>query len=62
MEKIKSILPGLFICSAIAIIGIALGKLFPNLGSGLFAILMGIFVGNLNIGCSIILKPRRATF
>lgn len=61
MEKIKSILPGLFVCIAIAIIGIALGQLFPNLGSGLFAILTGIFIGNLNIGSSAILKPRRET-
>ena len=56
-RKIVYILPGLLVCIAIAMIGIALGKFFPSLGSGLFAILIGILIGNLKIGSYSILKP-----
>ncbi|EPD51654.1 putative sulfate exporter family transporter [Paenisporosarcina sp. FSL H8-0542] len=56
-RKVVYILPGLLVCIAIAMIGIALGRFFPNLGSGLFAILIGILIGNLKIGSYSILKP-----
>ncbi|PUB10361.1 YeiH family protein [Paenisporosarcina sp. OV554] len=56
-RKVVYILPGLLACIAIAMIGIALGRFFPNLGSGLFAILIGIIIGNLKIGSYPILKP-----
>lgn len=56
-RKVVYILPGLLACIAIAMIGIALGRFFPNLGSGLFAILIGIIIGNLKIGSYSILKP-----
>ena len=59
MEKIKCIFPGLLVCIVVASVGIVLGQFFPNVGSGLFAILIGILIGNLNIGSSSMLKPRR---
>lgn len=55
-RKIINLLPGLLACIAIAMFGIALGRIFPNLGSGLFAILIGILFGNLKIGSNSILK------
>lgn len=57
MRKILNILPGLLTCIAIAIMGIMSGYFFPNLGSGLFAILIGILIGNLKIGSYSTLKP-----
>lgn len=57
MKKVVDILPGLLTCVAIAMVGIVLGSFFPNLGSGLFAILIGILIGNLKIGSYSILKP-----
>lgn len=50
MKLLKTILPGLMLCIAIAIAAIVLGKFFPSLGSGLFAILIGIVIGNMNFG------------
>lgn len=62
MEKIKCIFPGLLVCIMVAIVGIVLGQFFPNIGSGLFAVLIGILIGNLNFGSSPVLKPRREIF
>ena len=50
MKSLKNIIPGLLLCICIAIIAIVIGKFFPNLGSGLFAILIGILIGNLKFG------------
>ena len=52
MKKIARILPGLFLCMIIAVIARFIGELFPALGSGLFAILIGILIGNLKISSS----------
>lgn len=57
MKKVVNIFPGILTCVAIAMVGIVLGSFFPNLGSGLFAILIGILIGNLKIGSYSILKP-----
>ncbi|WP_042351881.1 YeiH family protein [Bacillus massiliigorillae] len=57
MKKMKSILPGLILCVAIAILGKVIGHFFPSLGSGLFAILIGIVIGNLPIGSNESLRP-----
>ena len=56
MKTFKNILPGLLLCILTAIIAIVLGKFFPNLGSGLFAILIGILIGNLKFGSNEILR------
>lgn len=57
MKKQLSLLPGLAICLLIAMLSIFLGEFFPSLGSGLFAILLGIVVGNSKIGSFVALKP-----
>lgn len=57
MKRVVSILPGLLLCLVIALIGRFLGYFFPSLGSGLFAILIGILVGNLPIGSNETLRP-----
>jgi uncharacterized integral membrane protein (TIGR00698 family) len=49
------LLPGITLCSAIACVGILLGRLLPIVGGPVFAILLGIAVGNL------IHKPSSAT-
>lgn len=57
MKKIINVLPGLITCIIIAFIGMAFGRFFPSLGSGLFAILIGILVGNLKFGSNPMLRP-----
>lgn len=57
MKKMMSILPGLILCTAIASLGKVIGHFFPSLGSGLFAILIGILLGNLPIGSHSKLRP-----
>ncbi|MBK3496670.1 putative sulfate exporter family transporter [Viridibacillus sp. YIM B01967] len=57
MRKIINILPGLISCIIVALIGMVFGRFFPSLGSGLFAILIGILVGNLKFGSKTILRP-----
>ncbi len=47
MKKITQLLPGFLLCVCIAIAGMILGRFVPSLGSGLFAILIGILIGNL---------------
>ena len=46
MNKIKRILPGIFVCIFIGIIAEFLGKKFSTLGAASFAIFIGIFIGN----------------
>ncbi|MEH6944465.1 YeiH family protein [Bacillus sp. JJ722] len=57
MKKMKSILPGLILCTAIGLFAKVMGHFFPSLGSGLFAILIGILFGNLSIGSQAKLRP-----
>lgn len=57
MKKILSFLPGLSLCIIIAVLGKVLGFFFPNLGSGLFAILIGMIIGNFHISSHSLLKP-----
>ncbi|MGE7919282.1 YeiH family protein [Viridibacillus sp. NPDC093762] len=57
MKKIINVLPGLITCIIIAFIGMVFGRFFPSLGSGLFAILIGILVGNLKFGSNSMLRP-----
>lgn len=57
MKNIITRLPGILFCTVIAVIGMIFGQFFPNLGSGLFAILFGILIGNLKVSSSSILKP-----
>ncbi|MGE7772516.1 YeiH family protein [Viridibacillus arvi] len=57
MKKIINVLPGLITCIIIAFIGMVFGRFFPSLGSGLFAILIGILVGNLKFGSNPMLRP-----
>lgn len=57
MKKIISLLPGFIICLVIALVSKVLGHYFPNLGGGLFAILLGILIGNLQISSHPLLKP-----
>jgi uncharacterized integral membrane protein (TIGR00698 family) len=52
---IIGLLPGIVLCVAIACVGILLGRHFPIVGGPVFAILIGIAVGNL------IHKPAAAT-
>ncbi|WP_050614457.1 YeiH family protein [Bacillus testis] len=56
MKKMTSILPGLLLCIFVAVAGKILGQFFPSLGSGLFAILIGMAIGNISIGSNAKLK------
>lgn len=57
MKKMIPLLPGFIICLVIALISKGLGHYFPNLGAGLFAILLGILIGNLQLSSHPLLKP-----
>ncbi|WP_019880231.1 YeiH family protein [Succinispira mobilis] len=46
MTKIKTLVPGVMVCAAIAFLGTILGQYFSNIGAATFAILLGILVGN----------------
>lgn len=45
MTKIKTVLPGLCVASAVAAVAFVLGRLFPIVGGPVFGILLGIVVG-----------------
>ena len=45
MEKVKSSIPGILICLAIAVAGWLLGKTFPIVGGPVFGILIGMLLG-----------------
>lgn len=47
MKKIKSILPGIFLSFAIALIATWLGNLVPIIGGAVFGILIGIIINNI---------------
>ncbi|MGN1400107.1 MAG: YeiH family protein [Bacillus sp. (in: firmicutes)] len=57
MKKRISFVPGIILCLLIALLGMLFGKYFPSLGSGLFAILIGIVIGNMPISSHPALKP-----
>ena len=57
MKKWISFIPGIIVCFLIALTGMLLGKFFPSLGGGLFAILIGILVGNMPVSSHPFLKP-----
>ena len=57
MKKWISFIPGIIVCFLIALTGMLLGKCFPSLGGGLFAILIGILVGNMPVSSHPFLKP-----
>lgn len=46
MNKIKEIIPGLFIAIFVALIGKFLGNMVPTFGAASFAIIIGIILGN----------------
>lgn len=46
MKKIKNIFPGFIVCLIVSMIAQQIAKIFPTIGAALFAIGIGLFLGN----------------